>query len=125
MADGTATTTPTRAHLAAVPAETPTRTPALPGEAELQPEDAPSLLAALDAGDEAAVHAWVRAHTPETSSLVFYGIYLGAGFAGLVEWPAVLLGLVGQVIVDRRFGGVEALLAELRARVEDALPARA
>ncbi|MDF2976440.1 MAG: hypothetical protein K0S40_1168 [Actinomycetospora sp.] len=124
MADGTATTTPTRAHLAAVPAETPTRTPALPAEAELQPEDAPSLLAALDAGDEAAVHAWVRAHTPEASSLLFYGIYLGAGITGLVEWPAVLLGMIGQVIVDRRFGGVEALAAELRARVEGR-PARA
>jgi hypothetical protein len=125
MADGPATTAPTRAHLAAVPADTPTRTPALPGEVAPQPEDAPSLLAALDAGDEAAVHAWVRAHTPESSSLLFYGIYLGAGIAGLVEWPAVLLGMVGQVIVDRRFGGVEALAAELRARVEDALPARA
>jgi hypothetical protein len=122
MADGTA---PTRAHLAAVPADTATRTPALPGEVAPQPEDAPSLLAALDAGDEEAVHAWMRAHTPEPQSLVLYGLYLGAGFAGLVEWPAVLLGLVGQVIVDRRFGGVEALTAELRARIEDALPARA
>jgi hypothetical protein len=124
MADGTATTTPPRAHLAAVPAETPTRTPALPGEAERQPADAPSLLAALDAGDEAAVHAWVRAHTPETTSLVFYGLYLGVGIAGLLEWPAVVLGILGQLIVDRRFGGVEALTAELRARVEGR-PARA
>ncbi|PVZ12088.1 hypothetical protein [Actinomycetospora cinnamomea] len=122
MADGPA---PTRAHLAAVPAATPTRTPALPGEADLQPEDAPSLLAALDAGDEEAVYAWVRAHTPETTSLVLQGLYIGAGIAGLVEWPAVVLALIGQVIVDRRFGGVEALAAELRARVDGALPARA
>jgi hypothetical protein len=55
---------------------------------------------------------------------VFYGLYLGAGIAGLLEWPAVVLGMIGQVIVDRRFGGVEALTAELRARVEGR-PARA
>jgi len=124
MADGTATSTSPRAHLAAVPAGTPTRTPALPAEVAPQPGDAPDLLAALDAGDEEAVVAWVRAHTPEQESLLLYGLYLGAGIAGLVEWPAVVLAMLGQLIVDRRFGGVESLAAELRARVEGVVPAR-
>lgn len=125
MADGTAPTTSPRAHLAALPGGTATHTPALPGEVAPQPEDAPSLLAALDAGDEEAVKAWVSAHTPETDSLVLYGLYLGAGAVGLIEWPAAVLAVAGQYIVDRRFGGVEALAAELRARVESALPTRA
>ncbi|GAA4941334.1 hypothetical protein EV188_113131 [Actinomycetospora succinea] len=116
MADGTAT--PARPHLAAVPDETVTRTPPLPSETSPEPWEAPDLLAALDAGDEEAVHAWVRAHTPEPESLLLYGLYVGAGILGLVEWPSVLLAMLGQLIVDRRFGGVEALAAELRARVE-------
>ena len=121
MADGT---TAPRPHLAAVPAEAATRTPVLPAEEAQQPYDAPDLLAALDAGDEEAVRAWFRAHSPETASLLVYGLYLGAGIAGLMEWPAILLGVAAQVVVDRRFGGVEALAAELRAKLDGALPAR-
>jgi hypothetical protein len=121
MADGT---TAPRPHLAAVPAEAVTRTPALPAEEAQQPYDGPDLLAALDAGDEEAVRAWFSAHSPDPGSLLVYGLYLGAGLVGLMEWPAVLLGVAGQLVVDRRFGGVEALAAELRAKVEGALPAR-
>lgn len=121
MADGT---TAPRPHLAAVPAESATRTPTLPAEEAQQPYDAPDLLAALDAGDEEAVRAWFRAHSPDPASLVIYALYLGAGLIGLMEWPAVVLGVAGQVVVDRRFGGVEALAGELRAKVEGALPAR-
>ncbi|GAA4771022.1 hypothetical protein [Actinomycetospora chibensis] len=121
MADGT---TAPRPHLAAVPAEAATRTPALPAEEAQQPYDAPDLLAALDAGDEEAVRAWFRAHSPDPASLLIYGLYLGAGLVGLMEWPAVLLGVAGQVVVDRRFGGVEALAAEMRAKLDGALPAR-
>jgi len=120
MADGT---TAPRPHLAAVPVEAATRTPALPAEEAQQPYDAPDLLAALDAGDEEAVRAWFRAHSPEPASLLVYGLYLGVGIAGLMEWPAILLGLAAQVVVDRRFGGVEALAAELRAKLDGALPA--
>jgi len=122
MADGT---TAPRPHLAAVQAGSDTRAPALPAEEAQQPQDAPDLLAALDAGDEEAVRAWFRAYAPEPASLLVYGLYLGAGIVGLVEWPAVALGVVCQIVVDRRFGGVEALAAELRAKVEGALPARA
>ncbi|MDD7964982.1 hypothetical protein [Actinomycetospora lemnae] len=125
MADGTTALPATRAHLAAVPDGSPTRTPPLPSETAPEPGDAPDLLAALDRGDEEAVKLWVRAHTPETSSLVLYGLYLGAGIVGLIEWPSVLLAVVTQLVVDRRFGGVEALAAELRARVEGTAPARA
>lgn len=121
MADGTAGPPPApRAHLAAVPDETVTHTPPLPSETAPEPGEAPDLLAALDAGDEEAVRAWVRAHTPEPGSLLLYGLYLGAGIVGLVEWPSVLLAVVSQLVVDRRFGGVESLAAELRARVEAA-----
>ena len=79
--------------------------------------DAPDLLAALEAGDDAAVWAWVRAHTPETDSLVLYGLFLGAGVVGLLEWPAVVLSALGQFVIDRRFGGVEKVAADLRRRV--------
>lgn len=121
MADGTAgSPSATRAHLAAVPDGAVTRTPPLPSETAPEPWDAPDLLAALDAGDEEAVAAWVRAHLPEPASLLLYGLYLGAGVLGLVEWPSVLLAVLGQVIVDRRFGGVESLAAELRARLQTA-----
>lgn len=123
MADGPGPQPAARAHLAAVPTGAATHTPPLPSETAPDPADAPDLLAALDAGDEEAVQAWLRAHTPEPASLLLYGLYLGAGILGLVEWPAVLLGMLGQLIVDRRFGGVEALAAELRARIEGAPPA--
>lgn len=129
MADGTAgSPTAARAHLTAVPsAAAPhvTHTPPLPSETAPEPQDAPDLLAALDAGDEAAVREWVRAHTPEPASLLLYGLYVGAGIVGLVEWPSVLLAMLGQLVMDRRFGGVESLAAELRARAEGVLPARA
>ncbi|MHC1562788.1 hypothetical protein ACR9E3_27810 [Actinomycetospora sp. C-140] len=128
MADGTAgSPTASRAHLAAVPdgtAATVTQMPPLPSETAPEPEEAPDLLAALDRGDEEAVKLWVRAHTPEAGSLVLYALYAGAGILGLVEWPSVLLAVLGQLVVDRRFGGVEALAAELRRRVDGALPAR-
>ncbi|MFC5138445.1 hypothetical protein ACFPK1_09410 [Actinomycetospora rhizophila] len=120
MADGTPAPTAARAHLAAVPDTSVTRTPPLPSETAGEPWAAPDLLAALDAGDEEAVHAWVRAHTPEPASLLLYGLYLGAGIVGLIEWPSVLLAVLSQLVVDRRFGGVESLAAELRARVEAA-----
>ena len=120
MADGSAAPPAARAHLAAVPDGTVTRTPPLPSETAPEPWDAPDLLAALDRGDEEAVKAWVRAHTPEPGSLVLHGLYLGAGILGLIEWPSVLLAVLAQIIVDRRFGGVESLAAELRARVETA-----
>ncbi|GAA4861250.1 hypothetical protein [Actinomycetospora straminea] len=118
MADGTTSLPATRAHLAAVPDGSATRTPPLPSETAPEPEEAPDLLAALDRGDEEAVKLWVRAHTPEASSLLLYGLYLGAGVVGLIEWPSVLLAMLTQLVVDRRFGGVEALAAELRARIE-------
>ena len=92
-----------------------TDSPALP------PETAPAagdLLAALDAGDDAAVWAWIRAHAPEPESLLVYGLLLGVGIAGVVEWPAVVLSALGQFVIDRRFAGVEGLAAELRRRVE-------
>jgi hypothetical protein len=122
MADGTPASRP---HLAAVPVGSDTRTPALPAEEAQQPHDAPDLLAALDAGDEEAVRAWFRAHAPEPASMLIYGLYVGVGILGLMEWPAVALGLAGQLVIDRRFGGVEAVTAELRAKIEGALPARA
>ena len=100
-------------RLASVPSDT-----TLPAETGPQPDQAPDLLAALDAGDDEAVRAWFRAHTPETGSLVVYGLLVGAGIVGLMEWPAVLISAVGQLVVDRRFGGVEALAARLRARVD-------
>ena len=95
----------------------PTTTEPLPVEAAPTP---PDLLAALDAGDDAAVWAWVRAHVPEPESLLMYGLILGAGIAGLVEWPALAITALGQFIVDRRFGGVEALAAELRTKLDAA-----
>lgn len=98
----------------------PTATEPLPVESAPTP---PDLLAALDAGDDAAVWAWVRAHTPETESLLMYGLILGAGIAGLVEWPALAITALGQLIVDRRFGGVEALAAELRSKLDAAASA--
>jgi hypothetical protein len=125
MADGSAGPSPARARLAAVPAGTLTHTPPLPSETAPEPEEAPDLLRALDAGDEEAVKLWIRAHTPEASSVLLYGLYVGAGILGLVEWPSIILAMLGQLIVDRRFGGVEALAAELRARVEGTRNARA
>lgn len=95
----------------------PEAAPALPPEKHGDPLYAPDLLAALDRGDDAAVRAWIAAHTPEPESLLMYGLFLGAGVLGLVEWPAVLLSCLGQLVVDRRFGGVENLAAQLRARV--------
>ena len=73
-------------------------------------------------GTTQAVRAWIVAHTPEPESLLLYGLFLGAGVIGLLEWPAVALSCVGQYVVDRRFGGVENLAAQLRARM-DALTA--
>ena len=95
---------------------------ALPPELHGAPETAPDLLAALDRGDDAAVWAWIEAHTPESDSLLLYGLFVGAGVLGLLEWPAVVLSCLGQLIVDRRFGGVENLAAQLRSRM-DALTA--
>jgi hypothetical protein len=94
----------------------------LPVERHGSPETSPDLFAALDAGDDAAVRAWLAAHTPEPSSLLVYGLFVGAGVVGLMEWPAVVLSCLGQYVVDRRFGGVENLAAQLRTRV-DALTA--
>ena len=91
--------------------------PALPPERHGSPESSPDLLAALDRGDDAAVRAWIVAHAPEPGSLLLYGLVVGAGVLGLAEWPAVALTCLGQYIVDRRFGGVENLAAQLRARV--------
>ena len=123
MADAT-TGSPPRAHLAAVPTGSVTHTRPLPSETAPEPDEAPDLLAALDAGDEEAVRLWVRAHTPEPASLALYGLYVGAGILGLVEWPSALLAMLGQLVVDRRFGGVESLAAELRARADGLLAAR-
>jgi hypothetical protein len=92
--------------------------PALPPERHGTPESAPDLLAALDRRDDAAVWAWIEAHTPESESLLLYGLFLGAGVLGLLEWPAVALSCLGQLVVDRRFGGVERLAAQLRSRME-------
>ena len=99
-----------------------TSAPPLPAETAPTGSQVPDLLAALDAGDDAAVWAWVRAHVPEPQSLLLYALLLSVGIAGLVEWPALVLSALGQFIVDRRFGGVEELAAQLRARV-DALTA--
>lgn len=92
--------------------------PALPSELHGTPETAPDLLAALDRGDDAAVRAWIEAHTPAPESLLFYGLLVAAGAVGLMEWPAVVLSCVGQLVVDRRFGGVENLAAQLRTRLD-------
>ncbi len=120
--------TSSRARLAAVPAGV-TRvevTPAepLPPEVAPAPEEAPDLLAALDAGDEEAVRRWVRAHAPEPESLLVYAALAIAGIVGLMEWPAAVLAGVSQLVIDRRFGGVEKVTTELRARIE-ALSAKA
>jgi hypothetical protein len=112
-----------RARLAAVPAEV-TRSEPLPPEVAPLPEEAPDLLAALDAGDEEAVRQWVRAHMPEPESLLVYGALAVLGVVGLMEWPAALIAGLSQLFIDRRFGGVEKVTAELRARVEG-LSARA
>lgn len=101
--------------LHAVPATT---APAVPAESAGVPETAPDLLAALDAGDEEAVYAWFRAHTPDTGSLLVYAALASAGAIGLMEWPAVALAALGQLVIDRRLGGVENLAAQLRARVD-------
>ena len=108
-------------HLALVGEHT-TSAP-LPSETGPTPETAPNLLAALDAGDDEAVRRWVRAYTPEPSSLVVYGLLVGAGVVGLVEWPAVLISALAQLVVDRRLGGVENVVAELRAVVDRPRPA--
>lgn len=120
---------PESSHLSAVPRADPaggrrTVSAPLPAEVDPTPEEAPDLLAALDRGDEEAVYAWVRAHTPEASSVAVYALLLGAGLAGLVEWPALVITAIGQVVVDRRLGGVEKLVAELRALAEGRTTAR-
>jgi hypothetical protein len=115
MADRALTSVPT--GTAAEIARTDTAPP-LPPEVHGTPESAPDLLAALDRGDDAAVWAWIEAHTPESESLLLYALFLGAGVLGLLEWPAVALSCLGQLVVDRRFGGVENLAAQLRARVD-------
>jgi len=101
-----------------VPTPSPTPAPTVPAEEAPTGSEVPDLLAALEAGDDAAVWTWVRAHVPEPQSLLLYGLILGAGIAGLVEWPALALTALGQFVIDRRFGGVEALAAQLRARVD-------
>ena len=108
MADRVLTVVPTDAHAA----------PALPPEESGAPELAPDLLAALDRGDDAAVRAWIAAHLPEPESLMLYGLFVGAGVIGLIEWPSVVLSVIGQLVVDRRFGGVENVAAALRARID-------
>jgi hypothetical protein len=115
MADRALTSVPTGTAADIAQADT---VPALPPERHGAPETAPDLLAALDAGDDEAVRAWIVAHTPEPESLLLYGLFLGAGVIGLIEWPAVLLSCVGQYVVDRRFGGVENLAAQLRVRMD-------
>lgn len=113
-------------YLAAVPADaegpgagTPRTTSApLPAETSPVPERAPDLLAALDAGDEEAVLAWVVAHIPEPRSLAVYGLLLVAGVAGLIEWPVVTMTMLAHLVVDRRLGGLENVVAELRALAE-------
>ena len=101
-----------------------TDAPLVPAETAPTGPEVPDIRAALEAGDDAAVWRWVRAHVPETESLVLYGLLLAVGVAGLVEWPALALSALGQFVIDRRFGGVERLAADLRARV-DAVTARA
>lgn len=115
MADRALTSVPTGEAAEAAKADT---APALPPERHGSPGSAPDLLAALDAGDDEAVRAWIAAHTPEPESLLLYALLVGAGLAGLMDWPAVLLGCLGQLVVDRRFGGVENLAAQLRTRME-------
>ncbi|NMO91112.1 hypothetical protein [Actinomycetospora sp. TBRC 11914] len=119
MADRALTSVPT--GTAAEIARTDTA-PALPPERHGSPATAPDLLAALDRGDDAAVWAWIEAHTPDSGSLLLYGLFVAAGAVGLMEWPVVALSCLGQYVVDRRFGGVENVAATLRARV-DALTA--
>jgi hypothetical protein len=114
MTDRVLTSVPT--GTAAEVARTDTA-PALPPELHGTPESAPDLLAALDRGDDAAVRAWIEAHTPEPESLMLYGLFVAAGVVGLMEWPVVALSCLGQLVVDRRFGGVERVAAQLRARV--------
>lgn len=115
------TDAPSSPRRLALVGESPSAEPSVPGplpaETAPVPEKAPDLLAALDAGDEEAVKLWLRAHTPETSSLVVYGLLLGAGVAGLVEWPALIISALAQLVVDRRLGGVENVVAELRGTV--------
>lgn len=93
----------------------PVAAPAVPLETA---PPAPDILAALESGDDAAVWAWVRAQVPDTNSLIFYGLLVGVGVAGLVEWPALALSAFGQWAVDQRFGGVEQLASELRVRFD-------
>ena len=114
---------PETSHLSAVPAEPdpaapgprPTRSRELPGEVVRRPEEAPDLLAALDRGDQEAVYAWFRAHGIDSTSFAVYALLVGAGVAGLVEWPALVVTAIAQVIVDRRLGGIENVVGELRA----------
>lgn len=115
VGDGAAPAGPAGAAGPAAPAGS-AAPPPVPAETAPAPEEAPDLLAALDAGDEEAVKVWLRAHTPEASSLVIYGLLLGAGVVGLVEWPALVITALAQVVVDRRLGGVEHVVAELRRR---------
>ena len=35
-----------------------------------------------------------------------------------MEWPAAVIAGLSQLFIDRRFGGVEKVVAELRARFE-------
>lgn len=115
MADRALTSVPTGTAADTAKADTAA---ALPPERHGAPETAPNLLAALDAGDDEAVRAWIAAHTPEPDSLLLYGLLVGAGVVGLLDWPAVVLSCLGQLVVDRRFGGVENLAAQLRTRVD-------
>jgi hypothetical protein len=115
MADRALTSVPTGTAAEVAQVDT---APPLPPERHGAPETAPDLLAALDAGDDEAVRAWIAAHTPEPESLLLYGLFVGAGLVGLMDWPAVLLGCLGQLVVDRRFGGVENLASQLRTRVD-------
>jgi len=82
----------------------------------LPPETAPTP-PALDAADPVAVRTWVAAHIPEPKSLLYYALLGGVGALGLVEWPTVAVGALAQLVIDRRFAGVENLAAELRARL--------
>ncbi len=122
-APSTSPVTPTAAppSQSGPPVSTPPAAPAPTTSTEtLPPETAPTppaLLAALDAGDVLAVRTWVAAHTPEPKSLMYYALLAGVGALGLVEWPTVAVGALAQLIIDRRFAGVENLAAELRARL--------
>lgn len=99
-----------------VPPDERAATPSSPSEDGLR--EGPSLLAALDAGDEEAVKRWVAEYAPP-SSLLVYALLAGAGFVGLIEWPALALTALAQFVVDRRLGGLEKLTDQLRHQHQD------